>query len=252
MAIEHYHISSGSIILPIIMGLLYYRRLTQELKLILGLCSIGLIFEAVFYGIQPSLPSSVFYLPNYLWYTIEFVVLMELFRTWSHNNKYLTIGVLFVVIHITFCFISGFSTFNSNSKILLAVVILMSVFILISKTMLRDDLPLTIIFAGLALFFSVNIIIWLTFSMDSFSIDAGTILSINPAIDDDRIKAIIAGNKDKRSSIYVIHSVFNILMNACFAAGFIFRNRFVLASKKSGAISDTDKLPPTISYYDEN
>ncbi len=252
MGIEHYHVSSASIILPIIIGILYYRRLTKELKLILGLCGIGLLFEGVFYGIQPSLPSSVFYLPNYLWYTIEFAILMQLFRTWSKNNKYLTIGVLFVVIHIVFCFMNGFSTFNSNSKILLAVVILVSVFILISKTMLRDDLPLTIIFAGLALFFSVNIIIWLTFGLDSFSIDAGTILSNNPGIADDRVKAIIADNKDKRISVYVIHSVFNILMNACFTAGFIFRNRFVVASKNSGVVSAADKLPPTISYFDEN
>ncbi len=203
-------ISGLSILLPILYGIFVYRYLTRELCFLFWLCCIGLMFEGNNYFIQYQLPSNLTFLSNYTWYGVEFIVLMIVFSTWSNNKIYFRIGLLFLILHTFISLMNGFSQFDPTTRIISSIIISFSSIFLFRKSLFQEDRVMSVIFAGLFFYFSMNIVVFLLLSSLELEI---------------------------RRQFWNFHTVMNILMNISFVVGFYMRKRFVKSSINSNNIS---------------
>ncbi len=203
-------ISGLSILLPFLYGIFVYRYLTRELCFLFWLCCIGLMFEGNNYFIQYQLPSNLTFLSNYTWYGVEFIVLMIVFSTWSNNKIYFRIGLLFLILHTFISLMNGFSQFDPTTRIISSIIISFSSIFLFRKSLFQEDRVMSVIFAGLFFYFSMNIVVFLLLSSLELEI---------------------------RRQFWNFHTIMNILMNISFFVGFYMRKRFVKSSINSGNIS---------------
>ncbi len=209
-AIDIHTISALSILLPVLFGIYAFRYFIKELKVLFWLCCLGLAFNVFSYFVQPSVPSNLLYVSNYTWYGLEFIILMKILSMWSNHKIYFQIGSVFLTLHIGYCILNGFSEFHVATRIISSMIIVFSVFSLFNKTLFSEDRPMSVIFVGLGLYFSVSTIAYFAYSR--VSLDIGR-------------------------EIWTIHTVMNILMNISFFVGFYMRKTFVKKSINSDNIS---------------
>ncbi len=203
-------ISSSSILLPILFGIFSFQYLTREFRLLFWLCCAGLFIEGFSYFGAPSLPTNLKSLNYYFWDGFEFIVLMKIFCIWSNRKIFIHIGFLFLVFHAGFCFVYGFEVYDTTSVIISSIIIAFSVFLLFRKSLDQEDRAMSVVFAGLFLYFSINLFVYSL--LNNFSIEM-------------------------IGEIWKIHTAMNILMNISFVVGFYIRKRFVQSSINSGNVS---------------
>ncbi len=218
--IDIHVISALSILLPVVFGIYAFRYFTKELKGLFWLCCLGLAFNVFSYFVQARVPSNLLYVSNYTWYGLEFIILMKILSMWSKHKIYIQIGFVFLPIHIGYSILNGFSEFHVATKIISSMIIVFSVFSLFKKTLVSEDRPMSVIFVGLGLYFSVSTIAYFTYSRVS---------------------------QDVGREIWTIHTVMNILMNISIFVGFYMRKAFVKRSINSDNVS-SGYLPDSTTF----
>lgn len=130
------------------------------------------------------------------------------------------IGLLFLVFHAGFCLMQGFTEHETTSLILSSIIIAVSVNFLFRKSLLQEDRTMSVVFAGLFFYFSLNIVVFLMVNI--FGIEM-------------------------IRNIWNIHTVVNILMNISFFVGFYIRKAFVKRSINSDNVS-SGYLPDSTTF----
>lgn len=228
----NFYISSASILIPVILGLVAYKQLSRELRLLFYLCLAGLATE-ILYWLNTHFGIIWFGIPPlyYVWNGLELIIIMAIYSVWSNQKAYLKIAVIFIVVHVVFCFISGFDEYDPLTRILSSVLISIGAIHLFGKSLWSEDRVMSVIFAVLFFYFCGGLIIY-----------AAKYL---PVEDSNYFAKYI-------NQVWLIHTPLNITMNLCFGAAFFLRRKFVLRSKDSrkftpGTSTDTKLEYPKVS-----
>lgn len=199
------YFSSASVLLPLIISIIYYKRLNKELKVL----SVFFFFVAVVEIITTVM--SVCRINN-LWVMniftlIEGGVLILLIGKWYESKKMFLVAVTYLSIYVAYwCYttflIDGIFVFNTKEMSIKAIILIFLSGYLLIKISMADEIQLLSnylfwICSGILIYFLVSLVV---FSSADFILD-------------DKYRAM--------RYTWTIHSIINIIANLLYFYAFI-------------------------------
>lgn len=164
------YISLFSILAPTIVGILFYKKFTKELKVLVFFVLFSFLIEGVAYYLRINRINNMFILHLHSW--IEFFFIAAIYYKLTSNQNWKTTIILFTLLFsglslLNLLYLEDLSTFNSNQRYMEGILVIALFIVYLFQLMSRpkqeylENHPFFILTVGFLIYFLGTLFLFL-------------------------------------------------------------------------------------------